>query len=83
MGSSNPQSFQWQLVSIKSPGSSRRSSLGLRPCEWMCGTVDVAVVVVAGSFLTLADCFLVDVSASAVIDRFNVSDAFLHTSMLC
>lgn len=69
---------------MKSPGSSRRSSLGLRPWGWVGGAVVVAafVVVVAGSLFTLADGLLEDVSASAVTDLVDDSDAFLHDSAL-
>lgn len=78
---SRPQSLQWQLVSMKSPGSSLKSSLGLTPWGWLLGTVDVAVVVVAGSLLTFVDGLLVEVSASAAIDLLHGSEAFLQGSM--
>jgi len=41
------------------------------------------VVVVAGSLLTLVAVRLEEVSASAVTERVDDSDAFLHDSMLC
>lgn len=41
------------------------------------------VVVVAGSLLTLVAARLEEVSASAVTERVNDSDAFLHDSTLC
>lgn len=40
------------------------------------------VVVVAGSLLTLVAARLEEVSASAVTERVDDSDAFLHDSML-
>lgn len=42
--------------------------------------VEALVVVVAGSLLTLVEVLLDDVSASAVIDLFDVSDIFLQVS---
>jgi hypothetical protein len=43
----------------------------------------VAVVVVAGSLFTLVEPRLDEVSASAVIDLLETSDAFLHDSIAC
>ena len=40
------------------------------------------VVVVAGSLFTLVEALLEEVSASAVIDLVDDSDAFLHDSAL-
>lgn len=43
----------------------------------------MVVVVVAGSLLTLVEARLDEVSASAVTERVDDSDAFLHDSAFC